>query len=99
MFSNYESFGLVLAECIAHGKPVITSICGGITNNISDKFGYTVKPKDEVALTSAILKLSKNPWLIFGKEIKDFLSDYSLEKVAQKLDQIYKATSFGSFNK
>lgn len=99
MFSNYESFGLVLAECIAHGKPVITSICGGITNNISDKFGYTVKPKDEVALTSAILKLSKNPWLISEKEIKDFLGDYSLEKVAQKLDEIYKATSFGSFNK
>jgi hypothetical protein len=50
-------------------------------------------------LTSAILKLSKNPWLISEKEIKDFLGDYSLEKVAQKLDEIYKATSFGSFNK
>lgn len=99
MFSNYESFGLVLAESIAHGKPVITSVCGGITNKINEKFGYKIKPKDEVALASAMLELINNPWLILEKDVKDFLSDYSIEKVARKLDAIYKATSLQNFQK
>lgn len=90
MFSNYESFGLVLAESIAHGKPVITSLCGGITDKITATYGYVVKPKDEALLTEAILKLCSNPWLISEINIRTFLKDYTLGKIAQKLDAIYK---------
>lgn len=95
MFSNYESFGLVLAESIAHGKPVITSLCGGITDKITAKYGYAVKPKDEAALTDAILKLCVNPWLISETDAQAFLNDYTIEKVAQKLDTIYKGVVSG----
>lgn len=97
MFSNYESFGLVLAECIAHGKPVITSLCGGITNKITKKYGYAIKIKDETALADAMLQLVKKPWCISETDVKHFLVDFTLEKVGEKLNQIYLSNAKKDF--
>ena len=49
-----ESFGLVLIEALACGKPVIGSNVGGITEIISDDVGLLVNPNKIPSIASAI---------------------------------------------
>ena len=49
-----ESFGLVLIEALACGKPVIGSDVGGITEIINDDVGLFVNPKKVSSITKAI---------------------------------------------
>lgn len=49
-----ESFGLVLIEALACGKPVIGSNVGGITEIITDDVGLLVNPNKVSSIASAI---------------------------------------------
>ncbi|WP_298522914.1 glycosyltransferase family 4 protein [uncultured Methanobrevibacter sp.] len=49
-----ESFGLVLIEALACGKPVIGSNVGGITEIITDDVGLLVNPEKISSIASAI---------------------------------------------
>lgn len=49
-----ESFGLVLIEALACGKPVIGSDVGGITEIINDDVGLFVNPKKVSSIAKAI---------------------------------------------
>ena len=52
-----ESFGLVLIEALACGKPVIGSNVGGISEIITDDVGLLINPNDASTLESAIDKV------------------------------------------
>lgn len=52
-----ESFGLVLIEALACGKPVIGSNVGGITEIITDDVGLLVNPNKVSSIASAIDRL------------------------------------------
>ena len=52
-----ESFGLVLIEALACGKPVIGSDVGGITEIITDNVGLLVDPKKVSSIARAIDKM------------------------------------------
>ena len=52
-----ESFGLVLIEALACGKPVIGSDVGGIGEIITDDVGLLVNPKKISSIAKAIDKL------------------------------------------
>jgi glycosyltransferase involved in cell wall biosynthesis len=53
-----EGFGVVCAEAMAHGKPVVASAVGGLANLIEDgKTGILVPPGDVQALRAAIVSL------------------------------------------
>lgn len=52
-----ESFGLVLIEALACGKPVIGSNVGGITEIINDDVGLLVDPNKVSSIAGAIDKL------------------------------------------
>lgn len=59
-----ESFGVVLIEAGAYGKPVIGSRIGGISEIIEhEKTGQLVPEKDPEALANAIMKLIDDPEL------------------------------------
>jgi glycosyltransferase involved in cell wall biosynthesis len=52
-----EAFPLVSLEAIAAGKPVITSLTGGMGDVLSDQNSIHVKPGDVKTLETAIIKL------------------------------------------
>lgn len=63
-----ESFGLVLIEALACGKPVIGSNVGGISEIITEDVGLLINPNDVSSLSHAIDKL------ITDKEFREKLS-------------------------
>jgi glycosyltransferase involved in cell wall biosynthesis len=57
--SRAESFGIVLAEAMACGRPVISTDIGSGTShiNIDGETGYVVPPRDAKALAAAIARV------------------------------------------
>lgn len=90
MFSNYESFGVVIGESVSFLKPVITSVCGGITGRITTELGYQIIPKNEIELSNAINHLANNPWQIKKENAMNFINEFSLNSISEKLNTIYK---------
>jgi len=90
-----EIFGLTIIESFACGKPVIGASVGGITELISDdKDGYITKSGSINDLKDKIIKLNaKNDaelqemGLLARKKAEE---NYSLEKHANKLIELYK---------
>lgn len=58
--SNYETFSMVAAEAIAHGKPVICTKCGGPEEFINERNGILIPVNDEIALQLALNEMIEN---------------------------------------
>lgn len=57
----YETFGLTLVESFAHGRPVVASRIGGMTEVVDDgETGFTVPPGDAEALRERLLWMVNN---------------------------------------
>lgn len=88
-----ESFGIILLEAMAAGKPVVASNINGYAELVRDGIdGLLVQPKNEEALSKAILKLLRDDWLrdrigAMG-EIK--AKDYGWETVARQVMDFYE---------
>lgn len=72
--SYSESFGLVLIEALACGKPVIGSNVGGITEIITDDVGLLVNPNKISSIASAIDNV------INDEELRNSLSSNARER-------------------
>ncbi|MEQ1759724.1 MAG: glycosyltransferase family 4 protein [Vicinamibacterales bacterium] len=57
----YEGYGMVVAEAIAHGVPVIASDTGGIADIVGDDAGMVVPPGDVDALQQALRAVITDP--------------------------------------
>ncbi len=55
-----ETFGVVLIEALACGKPVVASRVGGITDIVNEKCGFLVEQKNPPALAEKIILLLGN---------------------------------------
>ncbi len=55
--SDHESFGLVVAEALAVGRPVITTASGGPQSFVNDRVGITVPRGDPHALADALTRI------------------------------------------
>ena len=91
--SYYESFGLIFAEAMAWGKPVIGTKVGGIPDVVDDnKNGILVPPGNEIELASAIIRLAdshelrSSMGLAGRKRIKE---NFSVEEMARRSVQHY----------
>ena len=90
MFSNYETFCLVIIEAFACGKPVITSNAGAIKGYMTRDLGIMVNKKNEEQLTNAILDFTINKEKYNPQLIREYaVGNYSYEIIGQKLNEIY----------
>jgi glycosyltransferase involved in cell wall biosynthesis len=90
MFSNFETFCLVIIEAFACGKPVITSNAGAIKTYMKPELGIMVNVGDEKAFTKAILDFASQPDRFESSYIRQYAVDnYSYAKVGHQLDEIY----------
>lgn len=62
--SHCEAFGIVVAEAMAFGLPIVATRCGGIPELVTDgENGFLVPPNDGESLARAIQTLTADPAL------------------------------------
>lgn len=90
LFSNYETFSIVIAEAWASGLPVISSKCGGLTNEVNNKNGISVSPKNEKELLNAIIYMMDNLSIYDLHEITELTQNrYCFNKVSEQFLEVY----------
>lgn len=93
MPSHHESFGIVYAEAIACGKPVIATRCGGGEFIVNDVNGFLVDVGDVISISHALQQLYIK-WSDFSAaDIRnDFMSRFSRLAVTCSLKSLYEDT-------
>lgn len=90
--TGWESFGIVLLEAMAVGKPIIASNVGGYARLITHgDEGWLVPPKNEQALAQSLIALLKDEPLRQKMGAKGRLKaqGYSWETIAQRVLDYY----------
>ena len=89
MFSNYETFSIVLAEAWSCGLPAIYSKCGGLTEIYNPKIGIQISPNDEYALQNAMEKVLTQENLFEQDEMDRLSKMFSNDRVLEQYCLIY----------
>lgn len=89
--SHYETFGVVLIEALACGKPVISTACGGPECIVMPENGMLVPIKDSLALGEAMELMRKNIGNYDTVRIReDCILRFGEKKIVGELTGIYK---------
>lgn len=89
--SKAETFGCVIIEALACGKPVVSTRCGGPENIITKPFlGELCENNSVESLAKAICKVAKNITKYDMNTISRHTSDnYSFQVIAEKIIHLY----------
>jgi len=94
LFSNYEAFGLVFVEAMAHGAPVLTHDVGA--NREVLRQGAVVVPRfDREAAVNELTRLVNDETArrSLGEEAQEYaLSEFTWPVVAEKYLEVYQRT-------
>jgi len=87
-----EAFGLVAIEAMACGIPVITTELGTGTSyhNIDNITGRVVPPKDDKALTNAILDITESPTKFDKTVIRKRAEEFSLKTFERRILNLFQ---------
>ncbi|MCQ4251913.1 glycosyltransferase [Pseudomonas stutzeri] len=89
--SEYETFGVVLAEALALGKPVIATRCGGPESIVTAEVGFLVEKNSVNKLSQAMISLFESKDQFVARRIRKYCeTNYSEESVIQRLGRIYQ---------
>lgn len=90
MPSRHETFGVVYAEAIACGKPIIATRCGGPESIVNSSNGLLVDIGDVKSLAQAMQKIAVNWNKYSSQDIRnDFEKRFSRHAVSSKLYALY----------
>lgn len=93
MPSIKEGFGLVAAEALACGRPVVATRSGGPEDIIEKGQGLLVEPKDSDALGDALIRVLGREGIIGAEELAGSAHRrFSYKNIAQRIVDIYKET-------
>lgn len=90
--SRIDSFGLVAAEALAAGVPVIVSDQCGIAEHLKGECGWIVQSGSSASLRDAIeqaLDLTPNQWRIIREKARELAFELSWDTYHQKIKQLY----------
>jgi len=90
--TSQESFGIVLLEAMAVGKPIVATNISGYASVVSDgEDGILVPPKDSKSLARALVSVLRDKELQqrMGEKGKLKAAEYSWELVAQRVVDYY----------
>lgn len=89
--SEYETFGVVIIEALALGKPVVATRCGGPESIIVPEVGYIVDKNSVECLAQGMIELYENRDKYSAKDIREYCrTNFSEEAVINKLTDIYQ---------
>lgn len=86
--TGFESFGLILLEAMAAGKPIVTCDIPGYRTVMADgQEGLMVPPEDESALAQALIRLLSDPAArhVMGQRGRAKAQAYAWERVSEQV--------------
>ncbi len=96
--SHYETFGVVLIEALALGKPVIASKCGGPECIVDSTNGLLFDCRNIEQLTSSLKTIQMNYQEYDRQKIrKDLIDRFGEEKFYKRIREIYE-TAINDYN-
>jgi L-malate glycosyltransferase len=88
--SLFETFGCVIIEAMACGKPVVVTNIGGPDEIVTPESGILVESANSEALKDGINYMLDNYYKYSATDISRHVGEsYSLEYIGQKLNRIY----------
>ncbi|NRS18464.1 glycosyltransferase [Brevibacillus sp. HB1.4B] len=92
--SKAETFGVVLIEAMASGKPVVATRCGGPESIVTESFlGELCEKEDPLSLAEAMITVGCNIEKYASEDIrKHAVNRFSYNYLAYKLTDIYQNT-------
>ena len=90
--SLFETFGVVLIEAMACGKPLIATDIGGPNEIVTDEVGRLVPPADSEALARTLDYMLDHYREYSSEALARYAQErYSYQAVGKKLDQLYRS--------
>ena len=88
--SIIEGFGLVAAEALVCGRPVVTTLSGGPEDIVEDGMGVLVPTRDASALAQGIIQVLNGDGILSSESISELArSRFSYDIVTSKILDIY----------
>lgn len=90
--SRHETFGNVLLEAMACGKPMVATNCGGPADIVTTETGILCEAENISELGDAIARMCKEYQNFSCDVIRGYVeSEFSAKAFSQKMNQIYKS--------
>jgi glycosyltransferase involved in cell wall biosynthesis len=94
--SRWEGFGLIAAEAMRAGLPVIAARVGGLPEIVADQeTGLLFEPGDVNGIVAAVRRYSRDEWQVKGQAGKErFERLFTMERVHGQLLEQYRQSGF-----
>jgi glycosyltransferase involved in cell wall biosynthesis len=92
MPSEYESFGLVAAEAMAAGRPLLSTPTDGVREMVTDNASALLVERDPVAWTAALALLLEDPDLrerLAAAGTRVYEDRFTIEHMVTRWEQVY----------